>query len=1052
MKKQLLSKSIRFFRSFSCRCQVMLLLFMLCGQQGFARPLVDENAGIKRSYIEFNTEVSVLQTEQVEKVSGVVKDADGVTLPGVAVVLVGSLMGTATDADGVFNIDVPKGTDVRLLFSFIGMESQEIAYKGVPLQVVLKNSLEELDEVVVTGLFKRKTESFTGSVSTYKADDLKMIGRQNVLQALKTLDPSFNIMESNEFGSDPNRTPDVEIRGKSSIVGYKGSGPDPNQPLFVLDGFETSMQVIMDMNMERIASITLLKDAASTAIYGSKAANGVVVVETKAPEPGSLRVNYGADVTVSFADLHDYNLMNATEKLEFERMAGVYTASGPGHEATPDNQLKLDQVYYERVRRIKGGVDSYWLSEPIRTGFVHKHNLYLEGGDKAMRYGAGVSFGKNNGVMNNSGRQTFAANFDLQYRRGILNFSNRLNIDNLETNDPIVSFAKYADANPYYKKTEEGSALMLLEYKREDNSAYRNVYNPLYDDQQNNLKANSEWKIYNNLQVEIQPFDELQIRGRLGLSTLRGQSNVFESPFLSKYNEINDFRKRGAYSEKNLDAFSWNGEMTATFGKIFNGIHRTNLVVGSNFEDKSEDWSEFYIEGFKDDEIQNPSQGIQYPEGKPGYYKTQSRAMSVFGNLGYGYKERYLFDANMRMDGASIFGANRRYTSTWSTGVSWNIHNENFMKEIYSYVNYLKIRSSIGNPGNQNFGGTTSFNTYVYNPDQSTIGAIIKSFGNPNLDWQKTLDWNIGLDLVGFDNRFKVTLDYYRKETDPLLVVAGVASSTGKEQFTTNLGGQLTKGFTGTISFSPIYKLSEGINWTVTANFRHQKAEYINIGNNLDYLNNEMQSGTSLTRYYDGASPTAHWAVKSLGIDPMTGKEVYLSKEGEQTFTHSYKDEVVVGDSEPKLEGVVGTTLYYKGLSVNVSLRYRLGADVFNSALYDKVENITKDNWTNNLDKRALYDRWQKPGDIAQFKGISLVESPDPISSRFVQTENTFEGESFSIGYEFSEAKWFERTKLHNLTIRAYMNDIFRASTVKAERGTDYPFARSTSFAVSLTF
>ena len=183
-----------------------------------------------------------------------------------------------------------------------------------------------LEDVVVTGIFTRKKESFTGSASTYTAAELKTMGSQNILQSLKTLDPAFAILEDNQFGSDPNRLPNMEIRGKSSVLGLRDElDADPNQPLFILDGFESSLAVINDLDINRIESITILKDAASTAIYGSKAANGVVVVETVKPKSGELQVSYNGNLNLSMPDLSSYNLMNAREKLEFERLAGGYS-------------------------------------------------------------------------------------------------------------------------------------------------------------------------------------------------------------------------------------------------------------------------------------------------------------------------------------------------------------------------------------------------------------------------------------------------------------------------------------------------------------------------------------------------------------------------------------------------------------------------------------------------------------------------------------------------------------------------------------------------------
>ena len=246
---------------------------------------------------------------------------------GVTVAIEGTTNAVTTDIDGHFELPVRK--ECNIVLSFIGYKKTIIRFTGSNhgdfARIMMKSEAQSIKDVVVTGVYRRKKESFTGSSATFKGDELKSVGAQNVLQSLKTLDPSFKIMDNALSGSNPNKMPDVEIRGKSSVAGLKEEyGSDPNQPLFILDGFETTLETVMNLNMNRVASVTLLKDAASTAIYGSKAANGVVVIETKAPVKGKLQISYKGDYSLDFADLSDYNLMNSREKLEFEKLAGVY--------------------------------------------------------------------------------------------------------------------------------------------------------------------------------------------------------------------------------------------------------------------------------------------------------------------------------------------------------------------------------------------------------------------------------------------------------------------------------------------------------------------------------------------------------------------------------------------------------------------------------------------------------------------------------------------------------------------------------------------------------
>ena len=238
-------------------------------------------------------------------VKGRVFDSQGASLPGVTVVVKGTTLGTSTDTEGRFELDLPAQDNLRLLFSFIGMESQELVYTGQEeLDVVMKEDLVEIDEVVVTGMFDRRAESFTGSAVTVTQEQLRAVGNTNVIQSLRNLDPSFRIAENLEIGSNPNAMPEIQLRGQSGFPDLRGEyATNPNQPLFIVDGFEADLTKVIDMDMNRIASVTLLKDAAAKAIYGSKAANGVVVIETKRPEPGELRVTYTGTVTVNLPDM-----------------------------------------------------------------------------------------------------------------------------------------------------------------------------------------------------------------------------------------------------------------------------------------------------------------------------------------------------------------------------------------------------------------------------------------------------------------------------------------------------------------------------------------------------------------------------------------------------------------------------------------------------------------------------------------------------------------------------------------------------------------------------
>lgn len=1019
----------------------------------------DFNFRIEERTIVITSRPAVRQQVQETKMvtlTGVVLDEKKAPMIGVTVYLeTETIIGTTTNAKGEYALSIPEG-DFNVIFSFIGYEKVVKKFDGKNatdfFRIFMHPEAIQMEDVVVTGVYQRKKESFTGSSTTFKAEELKAVGTQNVLQSLRTLDPSFKIMESNQFGSDPNRMPDIEIRGKSSVMGLKEEyGTDPNQPLFILDGFETTLQTVMDLNMNRVASVTLLKDAASTAIYGSKAANGVVVIETKAPERGKLQLSYKGDFSVTMADLTDYNLMNAREKLQFETLAGVYK----DRNYSAFNQIRLDSLRNARLKGIEQGINTYWLSEPLQVGFTHKHNIYAEGGEENVRYGIGLSYGQVEGVMKGSDRQTIDGNVDLIYRTGKFQFSNKLTLNYVETNNPSVPFYEYAKANPYYKKynADGGVDKYLYYYAGDEYNMPEMVSNPLWNAHLNNYDKGDQFGFTNNFIIEWFTTEHLRFRGKFGITKSSETSDSRLSPQHTDFDDMEE-TERGLYNHSLTKNMNYEGDVAVTFGRLFAEKHMVNAVAGFNFNTTKGVTNGYKASGFTEDQFGAPSFANGYPEGgKSVYTENQKRAASFYLNGGYSYDNRYLLDFNYRSDGASMFGTNNRFRNTWSVGIGWNIHNEQFMRQL-EWFQLLKLRASIGNPGNQNFAAYQAFSTYAFNGWMTNIfgsGMVLDKLGNKNLAWQETINYNVGTDIVMWGNRINLTFDYYKKITDPLLAFITTPGSMGIKSVAMNAGQQETNGLEVTFKISPIYRPQDRINWNISLNGTHAKARYAKIGNAFSSLNDEGKASLAgTTRYYDGGSPTAIWAVRSAGIDPATGKELFIKKDGSYSFTYDVDDEVVLGDTEPKLEGVIGTTFYYKGLSVGCYFRYSLGARIFNNALFEKVENIGLEDIYNNQDKRALYNRWSPDNREAQFKGISMVQTTNK-SSRFVMEENTISGESFNVGYEFTQP-FIKKMGLSALNVQANMNDIFRCSSVKSERGIEYPFARSVSFSLSATF
>ena len=992
------------------------------------------------------TPLTTPQTVNSVTLTGQVTDQSNTPLPGVTVLVKGTKLGTSTDPEGNFKLSLPQQENTILIFSFIGMESQEVPVGDPkkPIKVILKETAENLKEVVVTGIFTRKKESFTGSASTYTASELKTAGTQNILQSLKTLDPSFAILDNTLYGSDPNRLPNMEIRGKSSMLGMRDElEADPNQPLFILDGFESSLSVINDMDINRIASITILKDAASTAIYGSKAANGVVVVETVKPQAGKLMVSYNGNANISMPDLSSYNLMNAKEKLAFEKLAGKYTPAS----WSATSEFELQKLYNQKLAEIESGIDTYWLTEPLRVGVNQKHSLYIEGGEGSFLFGIGAGYNGISGVMEKSNREVISGNIDLIYRIKKFQFSNKFSMTNTKIKNPIVDFSEYAAANPYYKnRDEEGNIGKWLE-----NNDYTKAANPLWNASQNSRDEGKQLALSNYFVAEYTPLEALKVRARFGISYGNDDTEKFISRNDTRFDTY-EILKKGTFNTTNTRSNQYEGELSVTFAKLI-GRHRLNAVLGGNLNSNKTLTQGYSAQGFPEGDFVYPSFSNGYPEGgSPTYYENTSRSMNGYFNLGYSFDDRYLMDFSLRENGSSVFGASKRYIGTWSVGLGWNLHKERFIADHLTWIDFLKLRASIGNPGNQNFSSSktlTTFNFQLASMNYFGMGAVLNQLGNPDLDWQITLDKNIGIDMTLIDKRLNITADYYHKVTDPLLINISMPLSSGTSSYLTNMGKQISQGLTLSASYYIIQKLDQRFSWLVRGNLRTQKTKLDKIGNKLDELNKSGQ-GHNTVRYYNGADPDDIWAVKSAGIDPSTGRELFYDKEGNYTYDFSYDNEVICGNTRPKIEGVIGTSLNYKGFSVSMNFRYQTGASVFNEALFNKVENISVSGLNKNQDKRALYERWQNPGDKVRFKDIANAAST-PMSSRFIQKENVLSMESVYVGYEFYEG-WIKKIGLSNLKIQASMRDVFRASTIKSERGTLYPFARSLELGLSFNF
>ena len=1004
--------------------------------------------------------IVVTARDSVQKsvtVKGVVKDEKGATLPGVTVLLKGTTIGVTTDEDGKFSLTIPESPNAEFLFSFVGMIPQTVLYRNMPKgdwTVVMKEEVMEVDEVVVTGLLTRKKSGFAGTTTMITKQELAKVSTGNIFTTISAIDAGFKINENNLDGSNPNVLPDFTIRGKGSF--QNGS----TTPIFILDGFEVSAQKVFDMDVNRIESITLLKDASATILYGSRASNGVIVIETTAPQAGKLRVTYDFKPTIGVVDLTDYDLMNAREKLQYEKEAGLYEYEGSvGYEENNRReQAKLDESYYTKYKNIVEGVNTYWLSQPVESSFSHAHSIFVEGGADNVRYGIDASYNQNKGVMKESGRDRLGLGFTLIYRiKDKVTIRNYMSYAHTKAyNSPYGSFSTYAALNPYERIYDENGELIA---KLSDGTT-----NPLYDAFLPNRNFTKMQEFTEQLSVDWFIREGLRLKGQISIVKGETSGENYKSPFSAEflntvYNSENRMQeylpiaKRGYLSMTDGSSLGYNGNITLNYNTLFGEKHILYAGIGCEVKQDDSNSHGFTLTGFPDDRYSDPAFAIQFKENSRATSdESKSRSIGFFANGNYIYDDRYFADVSVRIDGSSKFGVDKRFAPFWSVGAGWNVHNEKFFKS--TKVSMLKLRYSYGVTGNQEFSAYQAQTMFQFNTDRlynSSVTAELMGYGNPDLEWQNQYQSNFGLDFGYAKDRIRVQFNYYLKKTQGLLTTITVAPSLGfpSDNYTANLGEIQNKGLEVNLNAVIIRDMEKELEWSVMFQAANNKNKIRKISTALKTVNDENNKNTQVPGavYEEGESMSAIKAVRSLGIDPTTGKELFVKKNGELTYTWDAEDKVICGDTEPKVFGNFGTNLYWKGWNLNMVFKYNFGADYYNSTLAQRVEGADP---AKNADRRVLKDRWKEPGQHALYKNIKDYKTTY-ISSRFVQKDNTVQLSTPSLSYEVNKA-WISRFGMNTLRLSFYMNDVFRASTVKNERGIDYPFQRSFVFGLNVSF
>ena len=1032
---------------------------------GFSYEIVDRSVVIRK-----NPQKSKETTLQSITIKGKVVDMKKQPLPGVTVLVKGTTLGVSTSAEGTFKIEVPDKT-VVLVFSCVGMESKEVKLKDVTdkeillgkeeLIVSLVESVESLDDVVVTGYGNVRKESYTGTAVRVEGKDIVKVANRNVIAALQVFDPSFRLMERNDLGSNPNAIPEFYIRGQSGVgnlsvsdISEARTKNNPNLPIFILDGLDVSVEKIYDMDPNRIHSITILKDAAATAVYGSRASNGVVVIETIAPKAGKFNVTYNLTGTITAPDLSSYDYFDAAEKLEVEILAGYY-------EINPPNR-GVRNVYSELNKKrmaLAKGVNTDWLALPLRVGYNHKHSVAIDGGNDNIRYGVNFFYDQQKGVMKKDLRERLGTELRIDYRLENLNVINRISFNKVTAKaSPYGNYADYVNQLPYNELYDEFGNYLYRFATWHSGSLY---INPMYEGAETkNFNNTVSEEFSDNLLVDWYLNEHWNIKAQVGFTRQTTSGKNFVDPASGQFSSVRDDLK-GTLSTTEGKSYNWTTNLQILYNQSI-GINYISGSLGFNTAESITSSVATNYRGFPSGSL-NSIMYAQEIVSKPSETDNHTRLAGLFVRLNYSYDDIYLFDGSLRFDGSSEFGSDKKIAPFYSAGVGLNIHNYDFLKD-NSWLTQLKLTATYGQTGKLNFEPYAARDIYEIFSDKwyaTGMGVKLMALGNTDLKWEKKNNYDLKLEFDIRDGLFYAQLAYYYSITKDMITAITIPSSFGFTSYYDNMGEVENVGYELDLRSNIVRKGD----WFVSlyGNMAHNKNKILKVANSLkhyndmvdayyddyDYLSYQEKYAKPFTKYEEGGSTTSIFGMKSLGIDPSSGQEVFVRRDGTITYEWEANEQQILGNSLPDIQGSFGINVQWRTLTLFASFMYEYGGQAYNLTIPSRIESV--DLWNYNADRRVLTDRWIKIGDITPLKDIADRDAYTRPTSRFVQDNNVLKFNSLSLAWTVSKG-WVEKLRLSQFKLQFNMNDVAHWSTVKQERGTSYPFARNFDFTLGLSF
>jgi len=909
---------------------------------------------------------------QERTVSGKVTSVTtGESLPGVNVVLKGTTTGTVTDIDGNYKLTVPSDGGT-LVFSFIGLATEEaqIGSRSV-IDLQMSDDVQELSEVVVTGYGSESKAKLSGSVSTVDARTIEQVPIASFEQILQGQSPGLLITSgSGQPGTNAVR---VRIRGNGSINGG-------NDPLYVVDGVPIGNDDIATLNPNDFESVNVLKDASSTAIYGSRGANGVIVITTKGGRTdGTARVTYRTQYGISQLARENFDMMNSTEKIAFEQ----FVNRGPTAGLDPNNPDDASEL--DRLR----GINTNWRDVYLRDGTTQSHEISLSGGDDKFKYFSSANYFDQEGTAINSDFERYTLRFNMyanatdKLRFG-LNSSVGYSQSNFAPGAGVNlanPFAAAYLANPYNRPFDPETGELLTGGGLSGANSLERLLR--------NTDLQNEVKVVLSFFGEYEIIEGLNFRSTFGIDYTQEDNEFFIPPNTFAGQNVGN-GNQGQYGKDFFRDFQYVWTNILTYDFEIGSRHDFTVSAGTETIDNY--FESFGFDGFGiNPKLPNSLNGVT-PGSADGFIptlggiKTTNSLQSYFGILQYSLDDKYNLKLSLRRDGSSRFGEDNQFATLWSVGGSWNINRESFLSGS-DFISNLKLRASYGVVGNQvgigNFQALGTFGSVNYGP---STGLAPTGIGNPTLKWEIQNQANIGVDFGFLNDRITGNVDVYNSITDDLFIDTQLSRTTGFTVLETNAGQVRNRGIEFAVS-AEVLRIGD-FSWTLGGNISYNDNEILDLGQV-----SEFEQGTSIIR--EGLPIGSQFVVEWAGVNPANGQPLYRDLDGEVTTTFDAGNAVAnFGTSEPPTIGGINTELRYKGFTLTGLMVFAEGYSRFNNqTFFQENPNFAQFNLS-----RIMNTMWKQPGDITDIQSFAFGRQ---FSSKDIEDASFMRLRNVTLSYNF---------------------------------------------------